>query len=408
MNPKHYELLISLLNQPTAPFREEHVRAVAARVLAAAKVPFFDDPLGNLVVGADSAAAYQRLLRTHATDPLRVFIAHMDHPGFHGVRWLKDRVLTIKWHGGSPVKHLNGARVWLAAGKPLLHFPHFRDPWGPDAAGELGEGVLRRVTLNTLRYGIDTAEVHFKREAFAAHRPAAAELFGGFKFRKPVWKSGSLLYTKAADDLIGVFCIVATALEAFGKRNAKTPPPFIGLLTRGEEVGFIGAIGHFELGWLQDARRPLLCVSLEASRTLPGAIVGQGPVVRLGDRRTLFQSGGTQLLTELAEKLLPKQYQRRVMDGGTCEGTAATAYGFPTIALTVPLGNYHNQGFEGGPDCRALHGPAPEFVHLDDVEGQRKLCLALLRGNLAWADPWKKVRARLRDNYRSYRHHLEQ
>lgn len=407
MNPKHYELLISLLSQPTAPFREEHVRTVAARVLAAAKVPFFDDPLGNLVVGTDSPAAYQRLLRTHAADPLRVLIAHMDHPGFHGVRWLNERVLTIKWHGGSPVKHLNGARVWLAAGKPLLR-PHFRDPWGPDAAGELGEGVLRRVMLNTLRYGIDTAEVHFKREVFAAHRPAAAELFGGFKFRKPVWKSGSLLYTKAADDLIGVFCIVATALETFGKRNAKTPPPFIGLLTRGEEVGFIGAIGHFELGWLQDARRPLLCVSLEASRTLPGAIVGQGPVVRLGDRRTLFQSGGTQLLTELAEKLLPKQYQRRVMDGGTCEGTAATAYGFPTIALTVPLGNYHNQGFEGGPDCRAAHGPAPEFVHLDDVEGQRKLCLALLRGNLTWADPWKKVRGRLRDNYRSYRHHLEQ
>ena len=388
MHPKHYELLISLLSQPTAPFREEHVSAVAARVLAAAGVPFFDDPLGNLVIGADSPAAYQRLLQTPGDDPLRVFIAHMDHPGFHGVNWLNERVLTIKWHGGSPVKHLNGARVWLA-----------------DAEGEIGEGVLRRVTLNTLRYGIDTAEVHCTHDLFSAHRPAADELFGGFKFRKPVWKSGSLLYTKAADDLVGVFCIVATALEAFGKR-AKTPPPFIGLLTRGEEVGFIGAIGHFELGWLQAARRPLLCVSLEASRTLPGAIVGQGPVVRLGDRRTLFDSGATQLLTELAEKILPKKFQRRVMDGGTCEGTAATAFGFPTLALTVPLGNYHNQGFEGGPDCRAPQGPAPEFVHLDDVEGQRKLCLALLSGKLAWADPWKKVRTRLKDNYRKYRNHL--
>lgn len=389
MNPKHYELLISLLTQPTAPFREEHVSAVAARVLAAAEVPFFDDPLGNLVIGADSPAAYRRLLRARGGEPLRVFIAHMDHPGFHGVRWLNERALTIKWHGGSPVKHLNGTRVWLA-----------------DAEGEIGDGVLRRVTLNTLRYGIDTAEVHFTHNAFAAHRPAADELFGGFKFRKPVWKSGSLLYTKAADDLVGVFCIVATALEAFGKRSAKSPPPMIGLLTRGEEVGFIGAIGHFELGWLQDAQRPLLCVSLEASRTLPGAIVGQGPVVRLGDRRTLFDSGGMQLLSELAEKLLPKKYQRRIMDGGTCEGTAATAYGFPTIALTVPLGNYHNQGFEGGPDCRAPQGPAPEFVHLDDVEGQRKLCLALLRGNLVWADPWKKVRTRLKGNYRAYRHYL--
>ena len=406
MTPKHYELLISLLSQPTAPFREEHISAVAARVLAAAGVPFFDDPLGNLVVGADSPAAYRRVLNTRNAEPLRVFIAHMDHPGFHGVRWLSERVLTIKWHGGSPVKHLNGARVWLATGKPLLRSPHFRHPGRSDAEGEIGEGVLRRVTLNTLRYGIDTAEVHFASNVFATHRPAAGELFGGFKFRKPVWKSGSLLYTKAADDLVGVFCIVATALAAFGRRNAKTPPPFIGLLTRGEEVGFIGAIGHFELGWLQDARRPLLCVSLEASRTLPGAIVGQGPVVRLGDRRTLFDSGATHLLTELAEKILPKQYQRRIMDGGTCEGTAATAFGFPTLALTVPLGNYHNQGFEGGPDCRAPQGPAPEFVHLDDVEGQRKLCLALLGAHLAWADPWKKVRERLQKNYRHYRQHL--
>ena len=406
MTPKHYELLISLLSQPTAPFREEHISAVAARVLAAAGVPFFDDPLGNLVVGADSPAAYRRVLNTRNAEPLRVFIAHMDHPGFHGVRWLSERVLTIKWHGGSPVKHINGARVWLATGKPLLRSPQFRHSWREDAEGEIGEGVLRRVTLNTLRYGIDTAEVHFASNVFATHRPAAGELFGGFKFRKPVWKSGSLLYTKAADDLVGVFCIVATALAAFGRRNAKTPPPFIGLLTRGEEVGFIGAIGHFELGWLQDARRPLLCVSLEASRTLPGAIVGQGPVVRLGDRRTLFDSGATHLLTELAEKILPKQYQRRIMDGGTCEGTAATAFGFPTLALTVPLGNYHNQGFEGGPDCRAPQGPAPEFVHLDDVEGQRKLCLALLGAHLAWADPWKKVRERLQKNYRDYRQHL--
>jgi len=78
------------------------------------------------------------------------------------------------------------------------------------------------------------------------------------------------------------------------------------------------------------------------------------------------------------------------------------AYGFPTIALAVPLGNYHNQGLEGGPDCRGPLGPAPEFVHVDDVEGQRKLCVALMRGKLPWRDPWKTVKARLKHNYRAY------
>ena len=95
--------------------------------------------------------------------------------------------------------------------------------------------------------------------------------------------------------------------------------PFIGLLTRGEEVGFVGAVKHFESAYLAKARRPLMVVSLEASRTLTGAIIGKGPVVRLGDRRTVFDAGGLQVLSQLAERLLPKAHQRRIMDGGACE-----------------------------------------------------------------------------------------
>jgi endoglucanase len=193
------------------------------------------------------------------------------------------------------------------------------------------------------------------------------------------------------------------ALELFRKGRRKTRPPFLGLLTRAEEVGFVGAIEHFELGWLRQARRPVVCVSLEASRTLPGAEVGKGPIVRLGDRRTPFDPAHSQLLTELAEQVLPKLHQRRIMDGGSCEGSAATAYGFQTIAMAVPLGNYHNQGLEGGPDCRGHLGPAPEFVHLADIEGQRLLCEALMRKGLAWEDPWIDVRAKLKENCRAFR-----
>jgi endoglucanase len=283
---------------------------------------------------------------------------------------------------------LNGARVWLA-----------------DAEGEVGEGVLRNARLRQEGWAIDTAEVHFTHVT-KSPRLAAAALFGGFKFRKPVWASGSLLYTRAADDLVGVFCLVATALAVFRRRGAPGRPPFLGLLTRAEEVGLVGAVGHFELGWLQQATRPVVCVSLEASRTLPGAVIGKGPIVRLGDRRTPFNPNDLQVLSELAEKVLPNQHQRRIMDGGSCEGSAATAYGFPTIALAVPLGNYHNQSLQGGPDSRGANGPAPEFVHLGDIEGQCKLCLALMRKRLPWADPWRRVRARLNKNFRSYRRAL--
>jgi len=207
------------------------------------------------------------------------------------------------------------------------------------------------------------------------------------------------LYTRAADDLVGVFAIVSTAIDLH-RRNAGAP--FIGLLTRAEEVGFVGAVQHFELGWLAAAKRPLVCVSLEASRTLPGARVGKGPVVRLGDRRTPFESGALQVLSEIAEKVLPKAHQRRLMDGGACEATAATAWGLPTVGITLPLGNYHNQGFEGGMDCPRAEGPAPEFVHLDDVNGELKLCRALMASGLSWSDPWQKMRIRLVKNARNY------
>ena len=389
MQAHHQQLLLSLLSQPTAPFREMFVSRWVTDLLAQQAIPYFIDPVGNVVVGATSLTDYRRLLREASAEPLRVFIAHMDHPGFHGMRWVAPNVLRIRWHGGSPTKYVRGSRVWLTTD-----------------AGWTGEGVLRNIKLHPKGYAIGSAEVQVKSSLLADGRPAAKQLFGGFQFRKPVWKSGSKLYTRAADDLVGVFCIVATALEVFGQRRQNQRPPFIGLLTRAEEVGLVGAVGHFEAGYLQAARRPVVCVSLEASRTLPGAIVGKGPIVRLGDRRTPFDADALQVLTELAEAVLPQQHQRRIMDGGSCEGSAAMAYGLATIALAVPLGNYHNQGLEGGPDCRGVNGPAPEFVHLEDVEGQRQLCVALMQAKLAWHRPWQRVQARLQENYRKYQKHL--
>jgi endoglucanase len=179
------------------------------------------------------------------------------------------------------------------------------------------------------------------------------------------------------------------------------------LLTRGEEVGFVGAVGHLGLGWIARASRPIVCISLETSRTLPGALIGKGPVVRLGDRRTVFDPGGLAVLTALAEKHLPGRHQRRIMDGGSCEATAATAWGLPAIGISVPLGNYHNQGFEGGPDCRAPMGPAPESVHLDDVDDLLTLCQQLMRPKLAWNDAWAATRGRLVEGFRKHHALLE-
>ncbi len=382
--------LLDLLAQPTAPFREQHVIAWSERVLTQAGVPFCADPTGNLIIGAASLRAYQQLLHTRSTEPVRVFIAHMDHPGFHGVRWLSPQRLAVRWHGGAPVKHVNGAKVWLA-----------------DGQGACGHGKLTKVKLNASGMTISSAEVLFDRAAASTVGRRARTLFGGFGFRAPVWRSGKLIHTKAADDLVGVFAIIDSACQIWRRRSRTAAPPFIGLLTRAEEVGFVGAIAHFEQGWLAQARRPVLCVSLESSRTLPGARIGKGPVVRLGDRRTVFNADATQVLSELAQRVLPGAHQRRIMDGGACEATAATAYGLPAIGLSVPLGNYHNQGFEGGPDCARAQGPAPEFVHLDDIDGMLTLCRALMKKDLPWSHAWDGTRKSLQKRLRNYRKLLE-
>ncbi|MFP5349223.1 MAG: hypothetical protein ACLGHO_05220 [Gammaproteobacteria bacterium] len=383
MNATRYRLLTQLLTQPTAPFREALVVDFVIKVLTRAGVPHFLDPIGNIVVGCADARAYRRKLRAART-PVRLFIAHMDHPGFHGLRWRAPNRLVVRWHGGSPVKHVAGARVWLANGD-----------------GYVGAGRLQNVKLHPAGYSIATADVVLARDARAARLADATTLYGGFGFRAPVWRSGKRLYTKAADDLVGVYAVLATALD-LNRARRRADIPFLGLLTRAEEVGFVGAIGHFELGWLTP-RDNVVCVSLETSRTLPNAVIGRGPVVRLGDRRTVFDHGGVNILSEIARTVLPGRHQRRIMDGGTCEATAAIAYGLRAIGLSVPLGNYHNQGFEGGPDCARPEGPAPEFVHLDDIDGLVTLCGALLRPDLAWDRPWAGQQRIFRQRFRSQR-----
>lgn len=386
LSPAVFKRLTRLLSCSTAPFREQHVIREVEAQLTAARVPWFVDEQGNRVVGVSSAREYKALLKQASNEPVRVFVAHMDHPGFHGVKWLSQRRLAVRWYGGSPVHHLNGSRVWLATEE-----------------GDLGQGKLGKVKLNSGRYGIATAEVLLDKDCVPEHDLAAKQLYGGFVFRAPFWQQGQRLYSRAADDLAGVFAILETARSLKTRRRQGEQVPFIGLLTRGEEVGFVGAVKHFEAGYLRAAKRPLMVVSLEASRTLPGAVIGKGPVVRLGDRRTVFDAGGLQVLSQLAERLLPRAHQRRIMDGGACEATAATAWGVPAIGISIPLGNYHNEGYEGGPDCAKHRGPAPEFVHLADIAGELKLCKGLMKRDLAWADPWQATRQRLEKNARKYR-----
>lgn len=385
LSTKQLSSLIELLSQPTAPFRESLVKRWLIDQLEQADVPFFEDAIGNIIAGCENERRYRSLLKTLGKSVIPIFIAHMDHPGFLGVRWQGDGHLEAAWFGGSPIKHIDRAKVWVA-----------------NADGYWAQASIKSHVVAKHGFGLERLVLRIDAMP-EGKRPAAKHLFGGFAFRKPAWRAGRKIYTKAADDLVGVFC----ALQALSEPRARSASPVLAMFSRAEEVGFVGAVAHFEHYGLRARRHRLRAVSLEASRTLPGALIGKGVIVRVGDRRTAFDADGIQGLTNLAEAKLGKAFQKRIMDGGACEGTAATAYGVPTIAMSVPLGNYHNQGFEGGLDCRKPHGPAPEFVHVDDIAGMLTLCREIAKQpNVFVNDPWGSIRARLVKNYQSLKKHL--
>ena len=296
-----------LLSQPMAPYREHLVRQTLVEYLQSHGVAHCLDPIGNIVVGVDSQQAYEARIRTPDAGAILFFVAHMDHPGFHGLKWKRPNLLSAKWFGGGPTQKLVGATVWVS-----------------DDHGCVSGGKIQSAKLSKTKTRIESLEIQLK--GLESDRPET--LFGGLGFKKPIWKVGKKFFTKAADDLVGAFMITQLA------RKYQGSPRFLGLLTRAEEVGFVGAIGHMELNWWTKAARPWLGVSLETSRTLPGALIGAGPVVRQGDRTSLFDPAAVQWLWELANQTL-KLKQKRVMDGGSCEATVMTAWGWRALGLSL-------------------------------------------------------------------------
>ena len=201
----------------------------------------------------------------------------------------------------------------------------------------------------------------------------------------------SRIYSRACDDLIGCAVIVAMfqEMERTGAKGSCQ-----GLFTRAEEVGLVGAMLLAESGRIS---RDVTVVSLECSSELGGpAQMGAGVVVRVGDRTSLFDDAATATLARLAtERGIP--FQRCLMSGGTCEGTAYQLCGYRTAALCVALGNYHN--------CGPGTTIESEFVSLADVEALTRLCVAAASAGDA-PDPHAALRARFEKTVGKYRRML--
>ncbi|MDX1953390.1 MAG: hypothetical protein SFY81_14520 [Verrucomicrobiota bacterium] len=288
-----------LMSQPAVAYHETGVRDTVLAICSEHHLPIQEDRYGNLLV------TYQKGTRRR---PL-VLGAHMDHPGFELGKILRKNRFQGRFLGGVP-------RQFFKPGIPLLLFP----------------GAIKGKLVQAGK-----KESIFEIQA---EQPCTAKF--------AVWAlkefdtNGETIFGRACDDLIGVAAILATLITLKRERRSAH---LIGAITRAEEIGFHGALALAKSAVLP---KDCLIISLETSREMPPVRTGEGVIIRVGDRSSIFSSSGTRFIQEVASELQARdkqfKYQAALMRGGTCEATAYQEYGFETAALCVALTNYHNCG----------------------------------------------------------------
>jgi len=321
---------------PTAPFHEAAVARHMASTLSMFGFTVNQDRFGNLLA---------RCRRGNDARPLAL-VAHMDHPGLVVTRRAARHVVIAEVLGEIEP----GV---LAPGTPL----RFYDKHGT-CAGEVQEYLP---AIGRLRPGVRASvRGSIEDDAFAMLDIAACQRVQGF------------LALRAADDLAQCACLLLVA-ERLATLNEAMDVTFV--LTRAEEIGLVGATLVAQSRVLS---REAIVVSLECSKALPGAELGHGPVIRVGDARQSFDPRGELLLLAAREQLEQTRsllasgdgyaVQRQLMGGGSCEASAFMAYGYMATGLVLPLGNYHNADSNGQ--------AAPEYIHVRDLCGAVDLLLA--------------------------------
>ncbi len=333
-------ILQALLKIPTVPFRESGVRHWIAEFCRVRGFRVFLDEIGNLVVTGGGNCRRK---------PIFVFSAHMDHPGFILRRDVCDGTVPAIFYGGVEPEYFRQAAVRVFTRE--------------------GERRGRVLSVRTRSPRATRHAVLRVRGKARRGDPAMWDL-PSYRMR------GERLYAGACDDLVGCAAIL-TMLDAV--RRKREAQRIAAVFTVAEEVGFHGAIGL-----CREHRLPVgaCVVSIETSRELSGARLGDGVVIRVGDRAATFRTEVTAFMVHVAKRLAARdphfRFQRRLMDGGTCEATIYQAFGHFVGAVSVPLKNYHNRDFR---KVRI----APECVSLNDVVCMVKLFVEMTRcaGELA-------------------------
>jgi endoglucanase len=369
---RHRDVLTAICNLPTAPYCEA---AVVRWLLEWAAT------LGKSVqVRRDGVGNVHVHYRLGKAPPAPLVIeAHMDHPGFVVTSTARDGTLRADFRGGVRPSFFEGARAKFWTGHAWLA-----------SKVRTVKQVKGRKTLS-----VELAPI---KEKLAPGTLGMWDL-------PDARIDGQIFSARVCDDLAGVAAIVCF-IEQLVAENI--PGHVIGLFTRAEEVGFAGVLAVCENGWIPKNSRVVGLETSKASALGGGANQGDGAVIRVGDRTGIFSPGLTHFLAQAAGHIADDdsafKYQRRLMDGGTCNSTAFLAYGYDSAALCVALGNYHNMTVKGeigwGDGAKAGKAIASETIHLADFSGMVRILVEAARRIDTYQPGLKIVRDRLAKMHR--------
>jgi len=348
-----------VLRLPTAPYHEQHVKDfVTAFCRGLRGVRVEEDRVGNVIAKWERPRRRDRSGHSgpsHIPAPL-VLVAHMDHPGFEMLGGRRAEFL-----GWVPKDIFKNARVRFYGNDGVVR--------GTVTRFDAAAWPKRKLLALKFKPGTVNPE------------PGTPGMWDVPAFRV----TGGKLQAAAIDDVLGTVVALATLAEASRRRlRAHLWCAF----TRAEEVGFHGA-----LALMRSKKIPknALMVSIEMSRQRPWARIGNGPVVRVGDRAAIFDPAASAFLWGVAERCRERdsgfRAQRALMDGGTCEATAFAAFGYRAGGLCLPLGNYHNIG--------SNRRPRAEYVSVRDLEQLIQLTTAAAGEWRSFGDVTAELRERM-------------
>ena len=339
---RHLKWLMELTAIPTAAGQEWRVVDWIEKWVSKQQgIELNRDRFGNLL-----------LTQVRKSSKTPIFItALLDHPAFVVRTQIDDEHLEMEFRGGVNDVHFVGARIEVF-----------------DNDGNSYLGIIK---------SLDPKAEPFKRVVVKLHKSVAGFLFEGdigrWEFGPPVVRGG-LLHAPACDDLAGVAAAVS-ALDLIKKIHRLGNVGV--LLTRAEEIGFVGAIAAVKGRTIKKSSR-LIC--LETSRTFPDSPIGEGPILRVGDKTSVFDPELTNAITEIMNEQKSFKWQRKLMPGGTCESTAFCHYGFLSTCLCLALGNYHNmQDIESVFQKNRPSKVAPEIISVNDFHGLVKMLTIICR-----------------------------